>query len=145
MAKFSGVLKNYAEKAKERDAFWIERTKLQFATSLEKQRRNAGMTYAAVAEKLGTSAAYVTKVFRGDSNVTIESMVKLAHATGGRVEVRVVDAALADAHWSVASLVSKPGAYRYSANSETAAMLSAALAAPAANYGRFRDEQVLVA
>ena len=43
MAKFSGALTMFAEKAKERDAFWVERAKLQFAVSLERQRRAAGL------------------------------------------------------------------------------------------------------
>lgn len=78
------------ENAKNSDDYWIEKAKLDFAVALEKQRAAAKMTYASVAKALGTSAAYITKVFRGDSNVTIESMVKLARATGGRVEITVV-------------------------------------------------------
>lgn len=105
MAKFSGTLKAFVEKAKQQDSYWVEETKLQFALALESQRKSAGMTYKAVAEKLGTSAAYITKVFRGDTNVTIESMVKLARATGGELEIKVVDAAAAsDSAWAVASL-----------------------------------------
>lgn len=57
---------------------------------MEKQRKGAGLTYAALAKKIGTSAAYITKVFRGDSNLTIESMVKLARASGGRLNIEVV-------------------------------------------------------
>jgi transcriptional regulator with XRE-family HTH domain len=49
------------------------------------------MTYAAIAEKLGTSAAYVSKVFRGDENFTIESMVKLARSTDSRVSIQIVN------------------------------------------------------
>jgi transcriptional regulator with XRE-family HTH domain len=37
---------------------------------------------------MGTSAAYISKVFRGDNNLTIESMVKLARATGGQLDAR---------------------------------------------------------
>jgi transcriptional regulator with XRE-family HTH domain len=44
-----------------------------------------------IANKLSTSAAYISKVFRGDTNLTIESMVKLARATGGRIEINIVD------------------------------------------------------
>lgn len=103
MAKFFGALKEVFEQAKQRDSYWVEEAKLQFAIALERQRRSAGMTYKAVADKLGTSAAYITKVFRGDANVTIESMVKLARATGGHVEVRIVDSKTA-ANWDFATL-----------------------------------------
>lgn len=90
--KISKALKGFVEKARSGDGYWIEAAKMGFAVSLEQQRKTAGLSYKAVAEKLGTSAAYVSKVFRGDSNVTIESMVKLARVTGGRLDVKVVDA-----------------------------------------------------
>lgn len=89
--KLSKALKAFAERAKESDTYWIERAKLDFAQGLEEQRIRAGMTYAAIAEKLGTSAAYVSKVFRGDANLTIESMVKLARSTDSRVSIQIVN------------------------------------------------------
>ncbi len=87
----SKALQKFAELAKGNDTYWIERAKLDFSMALENQRRGAGMTYAAIAKKIGTSAAYITKVFRGDANLTIESMVKLARSTGGRVNIQIVD------------------------------------------------------
>lgn len=89
--KISKALKGFIDKARTTDGYWIEAAKLGFAASLDQQRKSAGLSYKAVADKLGTSAAYVSKVFRGDSNVTIESMVKLARVTGGRLDVKVVD------------------------------------------------------
>ena len=59
--------------------------------SLEKQRRTVGMTYADIARKINSSAAYVTKIFRGDVNLTIESMVKLARAAGGQLRIQITD------------------------------------------------------
>lgn len=73
------------------DDYWIERTKLDFSLSLERQRRRIGISYADLAKKLGTSAPYISKVFRGDANVTIETMVKLARAAGGRVNIQIAD------------------------------------------------------
>lgn len=89
--KLNKALKLFESQAKMRDSYWIEKAKLDFAVSLEKQRRQVGMTYSAIAEKLGTSAAYITKVFRGDTNLTIESMVKLARATDSKVHISLVD------------------------------------------------------
>ncbi len=88
---FSKALQRFSELAKGKDAYWIEQAKLDFSMALESQRRAAGMTYSAIAKKIGTSAAYITKVFRGDANLTIESMVKLARSTGGRVNIQIVD------------------------------------------------------
>lgn len=87
----SKALQKFSELAKGKDAYWIEQAKLDFSMALEHQRRAAGMTYVAIAKKIGTSAAYITKVFRGDANLTIESMVKLARSTGGRVHIQIVD------------------------------------------------------
>ncbi len=88
--KMSSKLKAFVEEAKKSDEFWVERAKLDFALALEKQRRAVDMTYAAIAEKIKSSKAYMSKVFRGDSNLTIESMVKLARATGGTLDIQIV-------------------------------------------------------
>ena len=99
MANFSSALKGFAARAKERDSYWVEVAKLSFAVSLEARRKAAGLNYSALAQKLGTSAAYITKIFRGDSNLTLESMVKLARATDSKLEVRVVEANVSVSQW----------------------------------------------
>ena len=86
----SKKLKAFVDEAKQTDAYWVESAKLEFALTLEQQRRAAGLSYADLAKKMGTSAAYVSKVFRGDTNLTIESMVKLARATGGQLDMRIL-------------------------------------------------------
>lgn len=88
--KMSKALQALVREAAKDDAYWVERAKLDFATSLESQRRRAGLSYKEVADGIRSSPAYISKVFRGDSNLTIESMVKLARASGGCLEVRVV-------------------------------------------------------
>lgn len=95
MIKTSKTLKSFIEKARETDSYWVERAKLDFSLDLERQRKSAKLTYAAIAKRIGTSAAYITKIFRGDSNVTIETMVKLARSTGGRLDIQIVDSATA--------------------------------------------------
>ncbi len=84
----SKKLKAFVDEAKETDAYWVESAKLEFALALEQQRLAAGLSYADLAKKMGTSAAYISKVFRGETNLTIESMVKLARATGGQLDAR---------------------------------------------------------
>lgn len=98
--RLSKELQAFAEEAKKSDAYWFEQAKLAFAIALEKQRVAVELTYAAVAKKIGTSAAYISKVFRGDSNVTIETMVKLARATGGQLKIEVVDASTPQVVWN---------------------------------------------
>ena len=89
--KLSKALKSFQEIAKETDEYWIEKAKVDFAVSLDGQRRRSNLSFSSLAKAIGTSAAYITKIFRGDSNYTVETMVKLARATGGKLDLRIVD------------------------------------------------------
>lgn len=93
------ALRKFVDMAKTDDGHWVELAKLDFSSALEKQRRVAGINYTGIAKKIGSSAAYITKVFRGDSNLTIESMVKLARATGGNLRIQIVDDAPVAHRW----------------------------------------------
>lgn len=87
--KLSKSLEEFVGKTKESDLYWVEAAKLDFALELEDQRKRKGISYADVARGIASSAAYITKVFRGESNLTIESMVKLARATGGELRISI--------------------------------------------------------
>lgn len=102
--KISKALKSLLQDVVKDDAYWVERAKFDFATGLEKQRRSAGLSYKEVAERIKSSAAYISKVFRGDTNLTIESMVKLARASGGCLEVRVVSEADVVHSWTPSAI-----------------------------------------
>lgn len=97
--KMSKALRALMQEVARDDTYWIERAKVDFAAALESQRRSAGLSYKDIADRIKSSAAYISKVFRGDSNLTIESMVKLAHATGGCLEVRVMSKEEASKNW----------------------------------------------
>jgi plasmid maintenance system antidote protein VapI len=71
------------------DDFWIEDAKVEFAVAMERIMQQAGLNKSALAVRLGTSPAYITKVLRGDANLTINSMVKLARAAGGSLHIHV--------------------------------------------------------
>ena len=129
--KLSKTLQSFVERSSEADSYWVEEAKLGFSVSLERQRRFAGMTYAAIAKKIGTSAAYITKIFRGDTNVTIESMVKLARATGGQLEVNVVNSVVAAPVWHFPKAQSAPQVTEQSA---------IVIEFFAANHDRFKDQ-----
>jgi transcriptional regulator with XRE-family HTH domain len=105
--KLSKSLKTYLDTARKTDSYWVEKAKLDFSISLDSQREYAKITYADIAKGLGSSPAYISKVFRGDSNLTIESMVKLARSAGGQVEIRIVDNAAAVSRWDLTHY--KPG------------------------------------
>jgi ribosome-binding protein aMBF1 (putative translation factor) len=88
--KLSKEVLRAEEVARETDEYWVEALKLEFAILLDKNRKSAGLACTDLAKRINTSAAYITKVLRGESNLTIESMVKLAHAVDGHVRIEIV-------------------------------------------------------
>lgn len=89
--KLSKNLSSFFESAKNDDFYWIEKIKLDFAIELDKCRRDLDMTADEFAKELGVSRAYMSKLFRGDVNLTIKSMVKLARAVGARISLSAHD------------------------------------------------------
>ncbi|QCB46621.1 helix-turn-helix transcriptional regulator [Hydrogenophaga sp. PAMC20947] len=93
-------LRALVDEAKKSDGYWVQNAKLGFALALEKWRRRSEMSNTELAEKVGSSPAYMTKVFRGDTNFTIETMVKLARACGGRLEIQIVETGVSSKTWA---------------------------------------------
>jgi transcriptional regulator with XRE-family HTH domain len=95
--KLSKAMQNAEQEARNRDSSWIGAAKLDFALKLEACRRNTRLSYKQMADLMGTSAAYITKIFRGDANLTIDSMVRLARSTGGELKIEITHPAIATA------------------------------------------------
>jgi transcriptional regulator with XRE-family HTH domain len=87
----SKKIQDRIDESKKTDRYWVEKAKLDYALELDKFRKISGLTGKTLAQKLGTSAAYISRVFRGDTNLTIESMVKLSRATGGKLDIKIID------------------------------------------------------
>jgi transcriptional regulator with XRE-family HTH domain len=81
--------KELFEKAKERETYLSASIILEFTEGLYDLMQNNNISRKELAERLGTSPAYVTKVLRGDVNFTIDSMVRLAKAVGGTIQVHI--------------------------------------------------------
>jgi transcriptional regulator with XRE-family HTH domain len=77
------------EKAKERETYQSASIILEFTEGLYGLMQENNISRKELAKRLGTSPAYITKVLRGDINFTIDSMVKLAKAAGGTVQVHI--------------------------------------------------------
>ena len=75
--------------AKQKDAYWTADAIYSFTEELARLAKIEGVSRAEIARRLGTSAAYITKVFRGDANFTVESMVRLARVVGARLHVHI--------------------------------------------------------
>lgn len=67
-----------------------ESIKVEFAVAIDKAIKSRNLSRKQVAEILQTSPAWVTKVLRGDVNLTIESMAKLCNAVGQDLQIKVV-------------------------------------------------------
>lgn len=85
----SKLFKQLLLEAKSRDSYWVEDAKLQFSIELNRLFEACGISQKQLAEKLNTSPAYITKVFRGDANFTIETMTKLARAVDGELHIHI--------------------------------------------------------
>jgi len=68
-----------------------EDLKLEFALALERAMEHCSTTKAQFAKLSGVSQARISKVLRGDTNLTIESMVSLAKALKRKVHLHVAD------------------------------------------------------
>ena len=97
-------LQAFLDSARETDEFWSEELKLDFAIALERQRRLANISYAEFARRVGCSAPYITKVFRGGANLTIDSMVKLSRAVGANISFSLHRENRGFAQWGSARL-----------------------------------------
>jgi transcriptional regulator with XRE-family HTH domain len=85
MIKFSKLL----TEAERDDEYWVEAAKIDFAVELNRAREAAEISKSELARRLGTSKAYITKVLRGDTNFTIETMVRVARAVGAFLHLHV--------------------------------------------------------
>ncbi len=85
-------LKSFAklfEEAKKRDPYWVAKVIYSFTEELHNLTETEHISRAELARRLGVSPAYITKLFRGNVNFTIETMVRLARAVGARLHLHL--------------------------------------------------------
>lgn len=87
MGKYSEALKKIGNGVD----YYAQIAMRRFVLDVIDRMERFSISRAKLAESLGTSPAYVSKAMRGDVNFTLETMTKLALATGGRLDVRIVD------------------------------------------------------
>jgi transcriptional regulator with XRE-family HTH domain len=83
------TFKELITSARQRDSYWAARAVLDFTEDLVRLMAQRNVSNAVLARKIGTSPAYVTKVLRGDTNFTVDTMVRLARALDGQLCVHV--------------------------------------------------------
>lgn len=74
------ALKAKADQARTSHAYHAEGASIRFTEAVIARMESCGITRTDLAEKIGTSPAYITKILRGDTNFTLDSMVKIAQA-----------------------------------------------------------------
>lgn len=70
------------DSARERPEFHVERTSLEFTEEVIARMEALGISRAELARRLGVSPAYITKLLRGTTNFTLETMTRIAHILG---------------------------------------------------------------
>lgn len=74
------ALKERAESARASHAYRAESVMIRFTEELVALMNKKSLTRSALAEKINVSPAYITKVLKGDTNFTLDTMVKIATA-----------------------------------------------------------------
>lgn len=96
--------------AKKRDSYWVARAISTFTEEFHKLAEQGKISRAELARRLGTSPAYITKILRGNVNFTVETMVRLARAVGGRLHLHVGPQGR-EVMWLEASPVMRPKSF----------------------------------
>lgn len=65
----------------------VAKVELAFTESLETLMQQRGVNKSELAKRIHTSPAYITKILRGSTNFTLETMVKLVRALDGELTV----------------------------------------------------------
>lgn len=84
---FADRLKN----ARELPSYWVEKAVLEFTSKLWSSMKQKGLTQAQLASKVDKQAPYVNRVLNGNHNVTLKTMVTLAHAVELELKIDLVE------------------------------------------------------
>jgi transcriptional regulator with XRE-family HTH domain len=86
------MMKNFNtlfNEARNTSTFACEKEKLRFAMQIHAMLQSLDISRSEFAKRLGKTKGYITKIMRGDTNFTIETMIAMAHALGGSVNVNI--------------------------------------------------------
>ena len=66
--------------AEQQDDYWLEGVKIEFTEQMLAQMDALSISRKDLAQRLGVSPAYITKILHGSTNFTLKSMVGIARA-----------------------------------------------------------------
>jgi len=68
--------RNLAEEARGHDDYWTERAILEVTEEVARRMEELKISRAELASRLGTSPGYVTKILRGEANLTLATLAR---------------------------------------------------------------------
>lgn len=107
------TFKDIVERARQHEAYWVEAALYHFTETIYGLMESGGMSRTVLAQKLGVSPAYITKLLRGDANVTIKTMVRLARVFGREVQIALPQQKEGQGKVSAAVVKENIGAWRF--------------------------------
>lgn len=73
-------LQSMLAKARQTHVYKLETAKVEFTEGVVTLMESRGITQSELAKRIGASPAYITKILRGSTNFTLDTMVKIATA-----------------------------------------------------------------
>ncbi|MFU8780732.1 MAG: helix-turn-helix domain-containing protein [Kiritimatiellia bacterium] len=89
---------SFFDTAEQTHEYWAERSFLDFTENIIEQMNHQNVTRTELARRLGASTPYVTKILKGETNFTLDSMVKLARAVGCELKTHLQPEGV-KSHW----------------------------------------------
>lgn len=77
------------EAAERHDEYWTELAIIEFTEDLSRWMESKNISQAELAEAVGVSQPYISKVLKGNVNFTLATMTKLARAIGAVVRIQL--------------------------------------------------------
>lgn len=78
--------------ARKTSAYWTERAVLDFTSALWQVMQRRRVSQSELSRRLGKNPAFVSRILNGASNVTIKTIVEMAHALDARVHIDIIEA-----------------------------------------------------
>ncbi|MBC8876063.1 MAG: helix-turn-helix transcriptional regulator [Planctomycetes bacterium] len=104
------------DEATKSDAYWIEKALLEFTEDVIGRMEQLNMSRSELASKIDASPAYVTKILRGSTNFTLQSMVRIGRAIGCELRTHLQPEGMQSRWFDL--LVSKPVTTRIRTSNE---------------------------
>ena len=82
--KFAALLTEFQQS----EAFELEQAKVEIAEQIYRLMQQKNISNVELARRLGSSKAYVTKILQGNTNFTIESLIKISRSLSCQVAVQ---------------------------------------------------------